>query len=158
MNESLTQLAQYNFTALCTVAKFLESRGYWISKGEIESDVAETVHSLFESLAWADGSLHARECWLIEAVLEKDEAFSIHLKECFSRGSVANPVHGCLASAILHDSTHQTSIADLFLNHLENLGRLIMMADASVSDGELTAFHAHFSKLRGIIAPPETQG
>lgn len=158
MNESLTQLAQNNFTALCTLAKFLESRGYWVSKGEIESDVAETVHSLFESLAWADGSLHARECWLIDAVLDKDEAFSIHLKERFAQGSVANPVHGCLAAAAQHDSTHQTSFADLFLNHLENLGRLIMMADASISSRELKAFKVHFSELRGSIAPPEMKG
>lgn len=114
MNESLTQLARYNFSALCTLARFLDSRGYWTTKRDIAADVAETVHSLFEALAWADGSLHARECWLIEAVLEQDEEFSAHVKEHFANGSAQNPVPGCLAAAALHDSIHKTAFAELF--------------------------------------------
>ncbi len=157
MNEYLTQLARYNFTALCTIARFLDSRGYWTTKRDIAADVAETVHSLFEALAWADGSLHARECWLIEAVLEQDEEFSARVKEHFANGIAQNPVPGCLVAAALHDSIHKTAFAELLLNHLENLGRLIMMADASISAQELNAFQNHFSELRRSIAPPDLQ-
>jgi hypothetical protein len=153
VNESLTQLAQYNFNALCTLARFLDSRGYWTTKRDITIDVAETVHSLFEALAWADGSLHARECWLLEAVLQDEEHVRAHVRECFANGKAQNPVPGCLVAAALHDSIHQTFFAELFLNHLENLGRLIMMADATVSDLEQRAFQEHFSGLRGSIAP-----
>lgn len=155
MNPTLNQLACQNFGALCTLAKFLESRGYWTANRAIELDVASAVHQLFEALAWADGNLHARECWLIDALLEGEASFHAELRECFATGSSQATLPGCIAAAALHDSIHHTSLADIFLNHLENLGRLIVMADATITPEELSTFHAHFAKLRHAIAPSE---
>lgn len=154
MNQSITLLARHNFAAVCTIAKFLERRGYWTTKRDIAVDVAETVHSLFEALAWADRKLHEGECWFLDAVLEEDEAHGAHLKECIAEGRAQNPVPGCLAAAALHDSVHGTSFADLLLNHLENLGRLIMMSDARLSSEEVQACQAYFARLRNSIAAP----
>ncbi len=156
MNQSLTQLARQNFSALCTIATFLDTRGYWTTHRAIALDVATTVHCLFEELAWADGRLHDRECWLIDALIEGDASFNAQLRGCFASGTSQSSIPGCLAAAALHDSIHHTSFADLFLNHLENLGRLIMMADATITSDELAAFHAHFARLRQGIAPAET--
>lgn len=141
MNNSLTQLARQNFGSICTIATFLESRGYWTTSRAIELDVASAVHRLFEALAWADGRLHARECWLLDALLDGEASFHAELRECFATGSTQATLPGCLAAAALHDSIHHTSFADLFLNHLENLGRLIVMADATITQSEVSAFH-----------------
>lgn len=154
MNQSIKLLARHNFAAICAMASYLESRGYWTTQRNIAANVAETVHSLFESLAWADGRLHLRECWLMEAVLEEDQARGAHLEKIIASGVAANPVSGCLAAAALHDSVHGSSFADILLNHLENLGRLIIMADAEVSRDELEAFKKHFQSLRKSIAAP----
>lgn len=152
MNQSMKLLARHNFAAICTLAQFLESRGYWTTKRDIAADVAETIHSLFDSLAWADRSLHYRECWLLEAVLEEDQAYGAHLEKTIAEGQAANPFPGCLAAAALHDSVHGSELAELLLNHLENLGRLIIMADAEVTPIELETYKKHFAHLRSTIA------
>lgn len=154
MNHSIQLLARYNYAAVSSLAQFLESRGYWTTPRDIAADVAETVHSLFNSLAWADRRLHQGECWLLEAVLEEDQERGAHLENAIARGEVTNPVPGCLAAAALHDSVYGSGFADLLLNHLENLGRLIMMADAEVSSVELDAFKEHFQHLRRSVAVP----
>lgn len=147
-------LAQQNFAAICTVAQLLESRGYWTTSRDIATDVAQTVHSLFVSLAWADRSLHNGECWLLEAVLEEDRARGAHLEKAIAEGQAANPIPGCLVAAALHDSVHGSGFAELLLNHLENLGRLIIMADAEVTPTELDAYKKYFARLRSSIAVP----
>lgn len=154
MNESIKLLARHNFAAICTLAQFLEGRGYWTSSRGIAEDVAQTVYSLFDSLAWADRSLHNRECWLLGAILEEDQARGAHLAKAIADGPAANPFPGCLAAAALHDSVHGSGFSELLLNHLENLGRLIMMADADVSPIELSAYKKHFEHLRTAIATP----
>lgn len=147
-------LARHNFAAICTLAQLLESRGYWTTRREISEDVAQTVHSLFESLAWADRSLHDGECWLLDAILEEDQAHGAYLKKAIAEGQAANPVPGCLAAAALHDSIHGSGFAELLLNHLENLGRLIIMTDGVVTPTELDAYKEHFAYLRSTIAVP----
>ncbi|MBI5707588.1 MAG: hypothetical protein HZC36_11440 [Armatimonadetes bacterium] len=154
MNLSIALLARHNFAAVSTLSKFLESRGYWTTQREIAADVAETVHSLFDSLAWADRRLHQGECWLLEAVLDEDQEHGAHLERAIARGEAPNPVPGCLAAAALHDSVYGTGFAELLLNHLENLGRLIIMADAKITPSELEAYKKHFSHLRNVIAVP----
>lgn len=154
MNQSLKLLARHNFAAICTLAQFLESRGYWTTSRDIAEDVAQTVHSLFDSLAWADRSLHQGECWLFEAILEEDNTRGAYLERAIAEGHATNLVPGCLAAAAMHDSIHGSGFAELLLNHLENLGRLIIMADAEVTPTELEAYKSHFAHLRSIIAVP----
>lgn len=154
MNQSIKSLARHNFAAVCTLASYLESRGYWTTKRDIAADVAETVHGLFESLAWADRRLHQGECWLLEAILEEDQVRGAHLEKAISKGEAASAIPGCLVAAAVHDSLHGSYFAELLLNHLENLGRLVIMADSEVTPAEVAAYGSHFANLRNSIAAP----
>ncbi len=154
MNQSIKSLARYNFAAVCALASYLESRGYWTAKRDIAADVAETVHGLFESLAWADKRLHQGECWLLEAILEEDQVRGAHLEKTIAKGGAGSDVPGCLAAAAVHDSLHGSHFAEVLLNHLENLGRLVIMADSEVTPAEIAAYRSHFENLRNHIAGP----
>lgn len=156
MNQSIILLARHNYAAVCTLASFLERRGFWTTQRDIAADVAETVHSIFESLAWADRRLHQGECWLLEAILEEDQDRGAHLEKAIFKGEAATAIPGCLAAAAAHDSHHGSYFAELLLNHLENLGRLVIMADSEVTPAEMAAYRSHFANLRNSIAAPAT--
>lgn len=149
MNEQLKR-----FDALCSIATLLEQRGYWTSRSDITIDVADTVRDLFHSLAWADRSLHDAECRLFESLFEVGSAPSLTLQEAFGSERAANPVPGCLVAAALHDSIYKTSFSVLFLNHLENIGRLIVMADGQLAPSEVDALQQHLLAMRRRIADP----
>lgn len=154
MNQSIKLLARHNYAAVSALAQYLESRGYWTTRRDIAADVADTMHGLFESLAWADRRLHQGECWLLEAILEEDQVRGAHLERAISKGRAAGAIPGCLAAAAVHDSVHGSSFAEVLLNHLENLGRLVIMADSEVTPGEMAAYKSHFANLRSNIADP----
>lgn len=157
MNTHIHSLARQNFASVYSLALFLKSRGYWTTDRSIEQDAVKVVWDILEVLVWADRRLDTRECKLIEAILLEDEELGGHLDQIISEHGLNRSkdleVPGCLAAAALHDSVHQTRFVDLFINHLENLGLLIIVSDGRMEPDEMEEFRAYFAWLRSRVAP-----
>jgi len=152
MNQQLPNLTRQNTSALYSLSALMHSRGYWTAKRDIEQDTASAIYELFQLLSWSDRSLHDNECIILAAVLEVDRSHGGHVEEMI-RSAPEQLGHkpripGCLAAAALHDSVHETRIANLVMNHLENLALLILMADATIQPPEMSAYRKYFEELR----------
>ena len=58
-------------------------------------------------------------------------------------------------AAARFDAKEGTAFAPMMINHLENLGYLILISDASLQDVEIVTFYAYFGRLRAIIRDKE---
>lgn len=154
MNQHLLNLARHNFASIQSLAGLLKARGYWTAERSIEEDATLAVHDVFQAIAWSDRKLDHRECRLLDALLDEDALHGHHLKRVIAesaRSADAEPgVPGTMAAAALHDALHQTQFRELMLNHLENIGMLIVMADGQTSPEEVANLRSHFLKLRKI--------
>jgi hypothetical protein len=152
MNTQLPLLAKNNISALYSVNDFMNSRGFWTTDRDIRQDLSRFIYELFQFFAWSDGALHKNEYRLLDVALEVDAHYDGHLKllvEAGPLGDVSKPiVPGCLVSAALHDSVHETSFVHIIINHLENLALIIIMSDSKLEISEQEAFRDYFSELR----------
>ena len=130
----------------------MNSRGFWTTDRQIRQDLAKSIYELFQLFAWSDGVLHTNEYRLLDAALEVDLLYDCHLKELVDAGpieEISKPrVPGCLVSAALHDSVHETRFTHIIINHLENLALIILMSDSKFELSEHNAFESYFAELR----------
>ena len=152
MNTQLPLLVKNNVSALYSLCDFMNSRGFWTAERDIRQDLSKSIYELFQLFAWSDGALHKNEYRLLDAALEVDALYDSHLKQLVEAGpleEVTNPrVPGCLVSAALHDSVHETMFVHIIINHLENLALIIIMSDAKLEAVEHDAFRNYFAELR----------
>ena len=154
MNQNLITLAQQNVAALHTLSRFLHASGTWPKDREIESDTSSAIYELFEEMAWSDRNLHAMEYQLLDSILEEDAysggALLDRVGDIGSSERESPQTPGCLLAAIAHDSKHETQFRRVVVNHLENLGFLILISDARLDDSERKTFESHFARLRSF--------
>lgn len=152
MNQQLLNLTKHNIEALYSLSELMHARGYWTTDRDIEQDTARVIYELFQLLAWSDRGLHDNECHLLDAVLEVDKSHGGHIKKLLDtmpqEEGLKPRIPGCLTAAALHDPVHKTRFGDLIMNHLQNLGLLILMADARMKRPEIEAYDAYFLDLR----------
>ncbi|MCE9558829.1 MAG: hypothetical protein K8R88_07735, partial [Armatimonadetes bacterium] len=90
---------------------------------------------------------------LLDAILEEDQAHYGQLETCIAEmvGTASKPatVPPIIEAAIAHDNKYGTHFADIALNHLENLGMMIILSDAKVEDIERFTYQIHFERIRG---------
>ena len=152
MNSQLLTLARQNYAALLSLSQFLHKRGTWPTGKTPGKDVAMTTYDLFHSLAWSDRKLNSNEYKLLDAILEEDHAHFGHLDACIAEmvGLEAKPatVPPIIEAAVAHDNKYGTHFADIALNHLENLGLMIILSDTKVDDIERFTYKIHFDRIR----------
>ncbi len=152
MNTQLPLLVKSNVSALYSLCDFMNSRGFWTAERDIRQDLSKSIYELFQLFAWSDGVLHKNEYHLLDAALEVDALYDGHLKQLVEAGpleDVSKPrVPGCLVSAALHDSVHETMFVHIIINHLENLALIIIMSDSKLDPAEHETFRNYFADLR----------
>lgn len=130
----------------------MNARGVWPKDVKVEADVAHTIHELFQALAWSDRTLHDSEYKLWEAALEEDKLHGGYLATLVGTYSQGMKSDGhrivCLEVATQHDKEFGTTFTELLINHLRNLGLLILMADKRVEPAEIEAYEAYFQRLK----------
>ncbi|MEQ1821970.1 MAG: hypothetical protein ABL949_05650 [Fimbriimonadaceae bacterium] len=152
MHTQLINLTKQNVSSIYSLSDFMVARGNWTADRDIREDTAKTIYGLFQVLAWSDRGLHHNECNLLDVAIDIDKSHGNHLEKLIGSEPIdldtETRVPGLLAAAALHDSVHDTRFVNLVMNSLENLGLLILMADAEISESETAAYQSYFSKLR----------
>lgn len=151
----LSKLVQENVSSLYSVATVISALESWPKEARPAEDIAATIFDLFEALTWSDRSLHNNEYKLFEAVLEEDKLHGSHVAALVGsrphNSSLDQHTSICLSVAARHDSTFGTTYQELLVNHLKNLGLLILMADKRIEPAEIAAFDTYFKRLLGQV-------
>ncbi len=152
MNGTLLTLAKHNYAALVDLSTFLSFRGFGNPEPQLGYDIAQMVHGVFESMSWADRRATPREYQFLDALFEADEVCGGRLREVIGNPpNEQNADEGlpkCVLAAAQFDRTKGTAFAEMIINHLDNLGYLILISDGSLPDVEVATHRDYFGQLR----------
>lgn len=158
-------VAQLNSAMLAVATRSLETAieiGRYVQQNSkpsfgsanLEDELAITVLSVFDRLAWSDGSLDRDECRVLEALIAVDPAFGGRLElasQSPTRGSedIHWPYFRAVQSFDARENCHLGVIA---IDSLESLGYAIIAANGRVLPAEATALEDYFREVRATLA------
>jgi hypothetical protein len=121
---------------------------------DMSLETARAIKSVFDSLAWSDGSLGKEEIRLLHYLLNdygwlRNAYIQVEANEPNARGLFKIP--RLLDLAMDHDERRSTHYAQMLVNALEMIAYGVIASDGHATDDELTHFRKHMASLRGYI-------
>ena len=121
--------------------------------GELREEVARTVKSLFDLLAWSDGRLDRQEVALLETLCrEVPEIGSLcqaveHYDPADPTLAIAPPL---LLAVVEHDRMTGERLAAVLVSALEKIGIATIAATGNLLDIEKSELYTYVSNMRSL--------
>lgn len=152
MKNNLKSLTQLNVAALYSLSRFFVLNKTWKSENSVELETSETLHEIFSTMAWSDRSLHIREYWILEAIIQEDKSqggcIEDLLGEVHDSEFPGKRTPTLLQSARAHDQKFGTNYASMAMSHLENLCYLIISSDDELLESEVQSMNSLLDRWR----------